>query len=87
MNEIATDRQKIFYEVDGQEVMSTLKTKRSKGEISSLWTYGCICQLTYLRIYEGVLKKGDFITSINTRKKIKGKNEYTNIGIDEVSED
>ncbi|KAI3520467.1 hypothetical protein L1887_09905 [Cichorium endivia] len=57
-------------------------------------------QLTYLRIYEGVLKKGDIITSINTRKKIKvsklvrmhsdsmeGKNEYTNVGLDEVSED
>ncbi|GKB38201.1 elongation factor G-1, mitochondrial [Tanacetum coccineum] len=28
-------------------------------------------QLTYLRIYEGVLKKGEFITNINTGKKIK----------------
>ncbi|KAD3069240.1 hypothetical protein R6Q59_016716 [Mikania micrantha] len=28
-------------------------------------------QLTYLRIYEGVLRKGDFITNINTGKKIK----------------
>ncbi|KAL7258624.1 hypothetical protein ACSBR1_004693 [Camellia fascicularis] len=28
-------------------------------------------QLTYLRIYEGVIKKGDFIININTGKKIK----------------
>ncbi|KAF6147097.1 hypothetical protein GIB67_036816 [Kingdonia uniflora] len=28
-------------------------------------------QLTYLRIYEGVIRKGDFITNINTGKKIK----------------
>ncbi|KAK9666317.1 hypothetical protein RND81_14G176900 [Saponaria officinalis] len=28
-------------------------------------------QLTYLRIYEGVIKKGDFIHNINTGKKVK----------------
>lgn len=28
-------------------------------------------QLTYLRIYEGLIKKGDFITNVNTGKKIK----------------
>ncbi|XP_042503566.1 elongation factor G-1, mitochondrial-like, partial [Macadamia integrifolia] len=28
-------------------------------------------QLTYLRIYEGVIRKGDFIININTGKKIK----------------
>ncbi|XP_020598223.1 elongation factor G, mitochondrial-like [Phalaenopsis equestris] len=28
-------------------------------------------QLTYLRIYEGIIKKGDFIININTGKKIK----------------
>ncbi|KAL8505357.1 hypothetical protein ACS0TY_016555 [Phlomoides rotata] len=28
-------------------------------------------QLTYLRIYEGVIKKGDFITNVNTGKKVK----------------
>ncbi|GLU00402.1 hypothetical protein SLE2022_177760 [Rubroshorea leprosula] len=28
-------------------------------------------QLTYLRIYEGVIRKGDFIVNINTGKKIK----------------
>ncbi|KAK3002849.1 hypothetical protein RJ639_019911 [Escallonia herrerae] len=28
-------------------------------------------QLTYLRIYEGVIRKGDFITNINTGKKVK----------------
>lgn len=28
-------------------------------------------QLTYLRIYEGVIRKGDFIVNVNTRKKIK----------------
>lgn len=28
-------------------------------------------QLTYLRIYEGVIKKGDFIHNVNTGKKIK----------------
>ncbi|GFS35552.1 translation elongation factor EFG/EF2 protein [Actinidia rufa] len=28
-------------------------------------------QLTYLRIYEGVIKKGDFIINVNTGKKIK----------------
>ncbi|KAG5626978.1 hypothetical protein H5410_012196 [Solanum commersonii] len=29
-------------------------------------------QLTYLRIYEGVIRKGDFIINVNTGKKIKG---------------
>ncbi|CAA3029635.1 elongation factor G-2, mitochondrial [Olea europaea subsp. europaea] len=28
-------------------------------------------QLTYLRIYEGVVKKGDFIVNVNTGKKVK----------------
>ncbi|KAK6162588.1 hypothetical protein DH2020_002429 [Rehmannia glutinosa] len=28
-------------------------------------------QLTYLRIYEGVIKKGDFIINVNTGKKVK----------------
>ncbi|XP_017615144.1 elongation factor G-1, mitochondrial-like isoform X2 [Gossypium arboreum] len=28
-------------------------------------------QLTYLRVYEGVIRKGDFIVNINTGKKIK----------------
>ncbi|GFZ00668.1 translation elongation factor EFG/EF2 protein [Actinidia rufa] len=28
-------------------------------------------QLTYLRIYEGVIKKGDFVINVNTGKKIK----------------
>ncbi|KAL9264757.1 Elongation factor G-1, mitochondrial-like protein [Drosera capensis] len=28
-------------------------------------------QLTYLRIYEGVIKKGDFIHNVNTGKKVK----------------
>ncbi|KAL0379720.1 UNVERIFIED_CONTAM: Elongation factor G-2, mitochondrial [Sesamum angustifolium] len=28
-------------------------------------------QLTYLRIYEGVIKKGDFIVNVNTGKKVK----------------
>ncbi|KAG5145750.1 hypothetical protein JHK84_031293 [Glycine max] len=28
-------------------------------------------QLTYLRIYEGVIRKGDFIINVNTSKKIK----------------
>ncbi|XP_052193371.1 elongation factor G-1, mitochondrial isoform X1 [Diospyros lotus] len=28
-------------------------------------------QLTYLRIYEGIIKKGDFIININTGKKVK----------------
>lgn len=28
-------------------------------------------QLTYLRIYEGVIRKGDFITNVNSGKKIK----------------
>ncbi|XP_075474279.1 elongation factor G-2, mitochondrial-like [Primulina tabacum] len=28
-------------------------------------------QLTYLRIYEGVIKKGDFIMNVNTGKKVK----------------
>ncbi|CAG7873986.1 elongation factor G-2, mitochondrial [Brassica rapa] len=28
-------------------------------------------QLTYLRIYEGVIKKGDFIINVNTKKRIK----------------
>ncbi|AES68744.1 putative translation protein, beta-barrel [Medicago truncatula] len=28
-------------------------------------------KLTYLRIYQGVIKKGDFITNVNTGKKIK----------------
>ncbi|XP_065873260.1 elongation factor G-2, mitochondrial isoform X1 [Euphorbia lathyris] len=28
-------------------------------------------QLTYLRIYEGIIRKGDFIVNINTGKKIK----------------
>lgn len=28
-------------------------------------------QLTYLRIYEGVIRKGDFIVNVNTGKKIK----------------
>ncbi|KAK1400693.1 Elongation factor G, mitochondrial [Heracleum sosnowskyi] len=28
-------------------------------------------QLTYLRIYEGVLKKGDFVVNVNTGKRIK----------------
>ncbi|GJX04916.1 ribonuclease H-like domain-containing protein [Tanacetum coccineum] len=30
-------------------------------------------QLTYLRIYEGVLKKGEFITNSNTRMEIKAR--------------
>ncbi|XP_073288566.1 elongation factor G-1, mitochondrial-like [Primulina huaijiensis] len=28
-------------------------------------------QLTYLRIYEGIIKKGDFIMNVNTGKKVK----------------
>ncbi|XLR09448.1 hypothetical protein HN51_046061 [Arachis hypogaea] len=28
-------------------------------------------QLTYLRIYEGVIRKGEFIINVNTGKKIK----------------
>ncbi|KAJ6347627.1 hypothetical protein OIU76_004163 [Salix suchowensis] len=32
---------------------------------------GCFGQLTYLRIYEGVIRKGDFIINVNTGKKIK----------------
>ncbi|KAL6569322.1 Elongation factor G-2, mitochondrial [Orobanche minor] len=28
-------------------------------------------QLTYLRIYEGIIKKGDFIVNVNTGKKVK----------------
>jgi elongation factor G len=28
-------------------------------------------QLTYLRVYEGVIKKGDFIINVNTGKRIK----------------
>ncbi|AET05401.2 elongation factor G, mitochondrial [Medicago truncatula] len=39
--------------------------------------------LTYLRIYQGVIKKGDFITNVNTGKKIKipclGKRHYGKI--------
>jgi len=30
-----------------------------------------LCKLTYLRIYQGVIRKGDFITNVNTGKKIK----------------
>ncbi|CAK9149383.1 unnamed protein product [Ilex paraguariensis] len=33
-------------------------------------------QLTYLRIYEGVIRKGDFIININTGKKIKSGGAY-----------
>uniref|UniRef100_A0A7N2N0L9 Translation elongation factor EFTu-like domain-containing protein n=1 Tax=Quercus lobata TaxID=97700 RepID=A0A7N2N0L9_QUELO len=32
---------------------------------------GCFGQLTYLRIYECVIRKGDFIHNINTGKKAK----------------
>jgi elongation factor G len=39
--------------------------------------------LTYLRIYQGVIKKGDFITNVNTGEKIKipclGKRHYDKI--------
>ncbi|KAJ8573360.1 hypothetical protein K7X08_009871 [Anisodus acutangulus] len=31
----------------------------------------CFGQLTYLRTYEGAIRKGDFIINVNTGKKIK----------------
>ncbi|KAK8945303.1 hypothetical protein KSP40_PGU006955 [Platanthera guangdongensis] len=39
-------------------------------------------QLTYLRIYEGIIKKGDFIININTGKKIKGLLKTAKVGVD-----
>ncbi|RHN57168.1 putative translation protein, beta-barrel [Medicago truncatula] len=47
-----------------------------------------LCKLTYLRIYQGVIRKGDFITNVNTGEKIKVNHLFKRScdGIDEVNE-
>lgn len=60
-------------DLDNNETKVALETTTSKPFIGLAFKLedGRFGQLTYMRIYQGSLKKGDFITNAKTKKKVK----------------
>ena len=67
------EKKNFALDLDNNEEKVTLETNDSKPFVGLAFKLedGRFGQLTYMRIYQGKVKKGDFIHNIKTKKKIK----------------
>jgi elongation factor G len=67
------EKENIGLDIDNNEQKLVLATDPSKPLVAYAFKLddGRYGQLTYMRVYQGTMKKGDFITNITNQKKVK----------------